>query len=131
MPAKQILRRSVHKSEKFLPISPRKKPTLIGTFANKFNLRVAACNKSGSKKNELREEKEEWIENLLERPDIAYTTPGRRDTIYIGIDGGKREYKQKRHILWKLRDLLSPMRIFLHSQKLLSMNSHFAECTTP
>ena len=62
---------------------------MIGTFANKFNLRVAACNKSGSKKNELREEKEEWIENLLERSGIAYATPGRRDTIYIGTDGGK------------------------------------------
>ena len=123
------MRRSVHKTEKFLPFSPRKKPTLIGTFANKSN--VAACNKSGNKKNELREQKEEWIENLIERSDIAYATPGRRDTIYIGIDGGKREYKQKRHLLWKLRDLLSPMRIFLHSQKLLSMNSHFAECTTP
>ena len=34
-----------------------------------------------------------------------YVTTGIRDTVYVGMDGGKREYKQKRYILWKLRDL--------------------------
>ena len=35
-----------------------------------------------------------------------YTTPGRRDTVYFGMEGGKRGYKQERYLLWKLHDLL-------------------------
>ena len=35
-----------------------------------------------------------------------YATPGRRDTVYVGMDIGKREYKQKRELFWKLPDLL-------------------------
>ena len=48
----------------------------------------------------------EWLENFLERADITYTTPGRRDTVYVGMDHGKRQYRQKRCLLWKIRDLL-------------------------
>ena len=32
--------------------------------------------------------------------------PGRRDTVYVGMDHGKRQYEQKRYLLWKIRDLL-------------------------
>ena len=69
---------------------------MIRTLAKKFNLRIAVHNKSRRKKNKLREEEQEWIENFLERSDITYTTPGRRDTVYVGMDGGKSECKQKR-----------------------------------
>ena len=95
--------RSVHKTERPLPSSPRKKAEVIGTLAKKLNLRIAVHKKSGRKKND---EEEEWTDNFLERSDITYTTPGRRGTVYVGMDGGKREYKQKRYLLWKLRDLL-------------------------
>ena len=64
-------------------------PEVIGTLAKKFNLRI------GSKKNELSEEEEKWIENFLERSGITYTTPGRRDCVYVGMNGSKRDYKQK------------------------------------
>ena len=36
------------------------------TLSKKFILRIAVHNKSGRKKNELREEVEEWIENFLD-----------------------------------------------------------------
>ena len=62
-------------------------------------------NKAG-RKNELSQEEREWLENFLERADITYTTPGRRNTVYVGMDHGKRQYKQKRYLLWKIRDLL-------------------------
>ena len=48
---KQILSRSVHKTERSFPSSPRKKVKVIGTPAKKFNLRIAVHNKSGRKKN--------------------------------------------------------------------------------
>ena len=63
-------------------------------------------NKLGRKKNELIGEEEEWSENFLERSEITYTTAGRMDTVYVGMYGSKRKYKQKRYLLWKLRDLL-------------------------
>ena len=89
---KQISSRSVHKTERSLQSSLRKKAEVIGTLAKKPNLRIAVHNNSGRKKNKLSEEEEEWIENFLERSDITYTTPGRRDTVCVGIDGGKRKY---------------------------------------
>ena len=64
-------------------------------------------NNSGRKNDELSEEEEQWIVNFLERSNVTYTTPGRRDTVYVGMDDGNREYKQKRYLLWKLRDLLA------------------------
>ena len=69
---------------------------MIGTLAKKFNLRTAVHKKSRRKKNELSEEEEKWIENFLERLGITYATPGRRDTVNIRMERGKREYKQKR-----------------------------------
>ena len=54
----------------------------------------------------LNDDERVWLESVIERADITYTTPGRRDAIYVGMDGDKRRYKQKRYLLWKLRDLL-------------------------
>ena len=48
-----------------------------------------AENKAGRKKNELSQEEREWLENFFERADITYTKPGRRNTVYVGIDQGK------------------------------------------
>ena len=96
---KQILSRSVRKTERLFPSSPRKSAEVIGTFAKIFNLRIAVHNKSERKNNELSEEEEEWVENFLERSGITYTTSGRRDTVYVGMDAGKRGYNQKRYLL--------------------------------
>ena len=43
----------------------------------------------GRKNNELSEVKEQWIENFLERSGITYSTPRRRDTVYVGTNGDK------------------------------------------
>ena len=60
-----------------------------------FPIGLAVRNKPGRKKNESSKGEEEWIENILEKPDIMYTTPGKRDTIFVGMDCGKWEQKQK------------------------------------
>ena len=40
-----------------------------------------------------------------------YAIPGRRDTIYVGMEGGKRECKQKRYLLWKLHEVINGYKI--------------------
>ena len=131
---KQILSRSVYKTERSLPSRPRKKTEVTGILIKKLNLCIAVHNQSGRKKNKLSEEEEEWIENFLERSNITYTTPGKRDTFYVGMDDGKREYKQKRYLIWKLCDLLEIINGFKiitnYHQLPMSMNSHFAKCST-
>ena len=95
---------------------------LFEILPKKINILVAVHNNSGRKKNKLNEKKEEWIENFLERSNITHIAPGRRNTVYVGIDVGKREYNQQQYLLWNF--------VTYHSQKLLSMNSHFDKCRT-
>ena len=103
--SKQILNRSIKKAERLLPLSPRKKVEVIGSLSKKFKLRIAVVkSKAERKKNELSQEEREWLKNFLERADITYT--GRRDTVYVRMDHSKRQYKQKRYLLWKTSDLL-------------------------
>ena len=63
-------------------------------------------NKAEREKNKLSQEEREWLESVFERADITYTTPGRPDTVYVGMDHDKHQYKQKRYLLWKTSDLL-------------------------
>ena len=49
--------------------------------------------------------KENWLKELLDRSDVSYTTPGRKDHIYVGKVNGVKKYEQKRYLLWNLRDL--------------------------
>ena len=99
-----IFNKSVHKTEKSLLSNLEKKIEVTGTLVKKFKLRITVHNKSGRKKIELNEEEETWIENFLERSGITYTFPGRADTVYVGMDDSKREYKLKRYIFWKLHN---------------------------
>ena len=44
---------------------------------------------------------------LLDKPDVTYVTPGRKDHRYVGKVDGKSRYVQKRYLMWKLNDLLN------------------------
>ena len=55
--------------------------------------------------DELNDEEREWLIEFLDRSDISYTTPGRKDHVYVGKINGEKQYQQKRYLLWKLRDL--------------------------
>ena len=68
---------------------------MVGTLAKKVNLRIAVDNNSGRKKDEFSEEVEKLMENFLERSEITYTTPGKRDTVCVEMNDGKRESKRK------------------------------------
>ena len=112
--SKQILNRSIKKAERSLPLNPRKEVEVIGSLAKKFKL------KKQSKKNELSQEEREWLDKLLEGADLTYTTPGKRDTVYVGMDHGKRQYKQKRYLLRKTSDLLS----IINASKVITNEQH-------
>ena len=103
---KQALSRSVNKVQKALPFSPRKKSEVIGKLAQKLQLRIAPKGKRGRKSNDLSDEQIAWIEEFLNRSDVTYMNPGRKDNVYIGKVNGERKYEQKRYLLWTIRDLL-------------------------
>ena len=44
--------------------------------------------------------------DVLDRQDITYTTPGKRDLVYMGKINGKKVYETKKYLLWTLNDLL-------------------------
>ena len=42
----------------------------------------------------------------MDKADLTYVNPGRKDHVYIGKKDGEQQYCQKRYLLWNLRDLL-------------------------
>lgn len=60
----------------------------------------------GRKPKVLSKEQEKWLTEYLERPEMTYTNPGRKDNVYTGKIDGKKHYEQKRYLLWTLRDAL-------------------------
>ena len=103
-----IRSRSIQKVAKTLPKSPRKYKEVISTLANKFKLRIKpTLLKTGRAKIELTESEKEWLKNVLDKSDIAYVTPGRKDHNYVGKVDGKIQYVQKRYSMWTLNDVLN------------------------
>ena len=45
------------------------------------------------------------VKRVSYRPNISSLNPGRKDHVYIGKKDGVKVYKQKRYLLWKIRDL--------------------------
>ena len=104
----QIRSRSIQKVAKTLPKSPRKRKEVISALANKFKLCIKPTqSKAGRPKNELTESEKERFKNFLDKPDITYATPGRKDYRYVGKVGGKSQYVQKQYLMWTLNDLLN------------------------
>ena len=98
--------RIIKKVEKSLPKSPRRKKKVIKSLASKFNVKVKLTQKVGRKKNELTEQENQWLVEFLNRPDISYTTPGRRDNVYRGKLDKVKKFGQKRYLLWSIRDIM-------------------------
>ena len=48
-----------------------------------------------------------WLIDFLDRPDITYTMPGKRDQVYMGKVNGKKVYETKKYLLWTLNELLN------------------------
>ena len=97
--------RSLKKAEKALPRSPNKKKAVVASLCKKFQLRIVPQNR-GRKKQELNEDEIAWLTEFLDRPDVSLITPGKNDHVYVGKVDGKKQFLQKRYLLWTLRDLL-------------------------
>ena len=102
---KQSKCRSINRAKKALPTSPNKRKEVVGALSERFALRIAMKKKPGPKKSELTTDEEKWLHEFLDRGDISYVNPGRADNVYVGKREGKRQYIQKRFLLWTLRDL--------------------------
>ena len=69
-------------------------------------MRIALSKKRGRKYEDLSEEEVNWLKNYLERPEMTYINPGKKDNVYVGKVDGKSMYVQKQYLLWTLRDTL-------------------------
>ena len=70
--------------------------------------------------------------SFLERPDISYCKPGRRDTIYCGKnENGEKVCKPKHYLLWSLKEVVDMFNnehdfniTYYNLQKLLKLEKH-------
>jgi len=83
-----------------------KKMEVIGSLAKKYKMRIALATKRGRKYEGLNEEEVEWLKNYMERPEMTYINPGKKDNVYVGKVNGKSSFVQKQYLLWTLRDTL-------------------------
>ena len=101
--------RSVRKAKKSFPRSPRKGNTAVSSLAKKFQLRILpqhSQSNRGRPKQDLDADEKSWLIDFLDRQDITYTTPGKRDQVYMGKINSKKVYEIKKYLLRSLNDLL-------------------------
>ena len=104
---KAVKGRSLKKVGDALPKSPRKRSEIVQSLSKKFNLRInLATKKLGRPVNELSADEIEWLLEFMERPDVTYTNPGRKDQRYIGKENGKSKFVPICYLMWTRRDLL-------------------------
>ena len=61
---------------------------MLHEITNKFCVRFDSKAKRGKKKDELSDEELKWIKEFLDRPDISYMNPKRKDHVYVGKKDG-------------------------------------------
>ena len=79
---------------------PRKRREVILALANKVKLCIKPTqSKAGRPKTEFTESEKEWLKNNLDKLDIIYVTPDRKNHRYIEKVDGKRQYVRKRYLI--------------------------------
>ena len=104
--SKQIKRRSLIKAARNLPQSPRRKAEVLQGLVKKYEIRIQFKENRGRPRKDLSDEQQQWLTTFLERSDITYMNPGRKDCVYLGKVDGDIKYEQRRYLLWTLHDLL-------------------------
>ena len=104
---KAVIGRSLKRACDALPKNPQQRSEIVQSLSEKFDLRInLSTKKPGRTGNELCTDEIDWLSEFMERPDITYTNPGRRDQKYIGKENGKSKFVPIRYLLWTLCDLL-------------------------
>ena len=108
--------RSLKRANSALPKSSPQKVAILGAMvADLSSSKMSTVMDSARRKVEdktgrtksLTEEQQKWIISFLQRPDISYTCPGRKDQMYVGkTKDGDKDYRTKYHLLWKLSEIL-------------------------
>lgn len=104
---KQTLHCSLSRADNHLPKSPHKKAENIQRLPTKYQLRINLKEKCGRPRKDLGQEEKIWLVEFLDRADISYTNSGQKDHVYIGRIGEESQSKQKRYLLWPIREVLS------------------------
>ena len=88
--------------------SPNKRHEIVQSLSQKFNLRIKLTlnKKQGRPENELSPKENEWLIEFMDRPDITYTNPGKKNQRYVGKENGKSKFVSIRYLLWIIRDFL-------------------------
>ena len=76
------------KVEKYLPKSPGKRREVLQEITNKFCVRFDFKAKRGKWKDELSDEELKWFKEFVDRPDISYINPARKDNVHVGKKDG-------------------------------------------
>ena len=88
------------KSQRHTQKNSRKCREVILALANKVKLCIKPTqSKAGRPKTEYTESGKEWLKNNLDKLDIIYVTPDRKNHGYVGKVDGKRQYVQKRYLI--------------------------------
>ena len=113
----QSLMRSLKRANSALPKSSPQKVAILGAMvADLSSSKMSTVMDSARRKVEdkrgrtkaLTEEQQKCIISFLQRPDISYTCPGRKDQVYVGkTKDGDKDYRTKYYLLWKLSEILS------------------------
>ena len=107
--SRQSLGKSVKKVSKALPNSPRKKATVIRKIVRDLDTeskkqiftesRRQYSDTNVGRPEKFDDKKREEIIASLERLDISYTCPGRKEQVYCGKKDGEKLYKEKHYLL--------------------------------
>ena len=72
-------------SRKSAPKTPEKTQRSHFSIGKLFKLNIKPIqSKARRPKNELAESEKEWLKNVLDKPNITYITPCRKDHRYVG-----------------------------------------------
>ena len=84
----------------------RKAPTREMKFCIESFSEVLHSQKPGRPKNDLSEDEVECLCQFMDRPNITYTNPGKKDQRYIGKENDKNKFVSILYLLWTIRYLL-------------------------
>lgn len=96
--------KAIKRAQRNLPRSPRKQTAVVRKLAESFNLLVQPAKHSTSSTLSITADTMKMVKDFYECDDVSRQLPGKKDFIIIREDG-KKEYMQKRLLVYHLREV--------------------------